>query len=634
MCNELITGLFDVHLIQVLAGPSENTVFVQLIVDTLNTVLQHIAKIGIGVQVSNDLHGTGNAAGIRRNRKHIAIQILFRCLRILGNHRIILGTVLCSVVTVLIVLRQHRGITLHKCNSAGLTIRSTAEIAFVLILHHRKEDIIAIICAGKQAVKRQAHAAACALICAAVHSSHNGKRNIIIDLVGIIVYIVLFQRLWRIIPLLLLIVGLALILSIQSVLCRLNCRIGQRFIQPDLFIVHIPVPNEHPHAFLKGCVNRKDLVGIGKRFVLLCEVGKIVFAIQNVLDIRDVIIIPIKQLLIDQHIVILTDCHIVRDCIGVTIHLNTGKQRAGNVVLQLSGGAGQLLVQILNPLLFDVILISIVTAQINDINLVLQNIRILEFGKTVLVDHGFLCGILRRFLRLVVILQELRVIREVHHKLLLDGGGDFIVLCFIVSDRYQRLLLHLLQCKCSFGRKNLLILIGLDCSFKLVIILICRIEQKIHIGFEFGLRDFRESSFHRIISFLNGDCFLILLTLRVVIALVLQICCQLLVRIANLTLGLYPHRQCRCIIGCLINDVICHFAVRFGVCATGQKRREQHQSAKNQTHESCFHRYVSSLCPHTAHVGQRTLTIHSYFTINPCACQAKFCKRLFTKSTQ
>ena len=70
------------------------------------------------------------------------------------------------------------------------------------------------------------------------------------------------------------------------------------------------------------------------------------------------------------------------------------------------------------------------------------------------------------------------------------------------------------------------------------------------------------------------------------------------------------------------------------VCATGQKRREQHQSAKNQTHESCFHRYVSSLCPHTAHVGQRTLTIHSYFTINPCTCQAKFCKRLFTKSTQ
>ena len=73
--HEHVAGLVDVHHV-VLIESVKQTVIVKLIVDALNTVLQNIAQIGVGVKVCDDLHASLQASGVGGNTEHAAEDIV------------------------------------------------------------------------------------------------------------------------------------------------------------------------------------------------------------------------------------------------------------------------------------------------------------------------------------------------------------------------------------------------------------------------------------------------------------------------------------------------------------------------------------------------------------------------------
>ena len=337
----------------------------------LNTVLKHVAELGIGVEVSDHLHAAIQGLTVDTNTKHVAVDIVGRCGGILNDHGVIL----------IRVLFKNGGVTLYKLHSGVLAL-FRIEVAVIL-------ELVELQVIGgefgvlKQAVVAQDHAASGeGLNIGIVMSEH---REILEQLIGGGIY--------------------------------------------------RPVVTQQTQTLLIGSVYGNH---IGLKQLDQLEVVEQVGIVESV-DLTQgyvaLLRVLIHQILVQEHVGVLTDHVVVRNCVCSTVKLCRGKKGVGDVFLDLLGRAVQLLIQRVQPAFINVVQEHLLAGNIHDIHLIRNELGILDDRHTVVQSFGLLSGNVlgnnAAFLSLFVVL---------------DGLGNGLLVNVLGQELYDQLRLELRLC--------------------------------------------------------------------------------------------------------------------------------------------------------------------------------------------
>ena len=218
---------------------------------------------------------------------------------------------------------------------------------------------------------------------------------------------------------------------------------------------------------------------------------------------------------------------------------------------QLAGGSRQLLVQRCQPFVLVERIVIAPSAEVENIDLILLDVRILDLGDTVIVDYGLLLGRALVLVVLVIRVLELRILGVCRVEVLCQLLARLLLIMHLQVSTQSLLCLLLEFC---------IILQCLDRAFQLLIVLILGAEPQDNIGLVQRLGDLGK---------LRAD--------------------KLLCLLGRLLRGHDPHSNG---LGAVVGRVII-----VGVCcliASGQDAGHQHDDAEQETHEFFLHNENSS----------------------------------------
>ena len=323
-------------------------------------------------------------------------------------------------------------------------------------------------------------------------------------------------------------------------------------------IGQIPVPAQHLHALLVGGGQRNHVTLVlgGLVAVVVLDVVQEGLKIQHGADLVDLLIVHIEELLVDHHVGVLADRHVIGDGVDTALDLHTIEQRGGDVGGELLGRGRQLLAQGGEVLLLVVLHVLVVAGQVEDIDLILLGIGILDLGDAVLVEDGLLLG-LGSILVFLFLLGLLELLVLGMSGIELSGqGGVVLTLALVSLDVLSQLL-------GASGLQLDQILGGLDGALQLLVVLVLGAELNNHVGLELSLGDLGEGLVDSLLGLVGG-----------------------------LVLGDDPH-------GDGLRAVVHGLPLGGGILGLGRAAREnagqQHQYAQGQAYESLVHT-GSSLC--------------------------------------